>query len=68
VFPHIPELDVIVILAGALRQRLTAPRGSRDAGYTTETVLITAFLASMALTLAAIFGPKLVAKINSISF
>jgi hypothetical protein len=68
VFPHIPELDLIVIFAGALRQRLRALREHPDAGYTTETVLITAFLAGVALLLAATWGPKLVAKINSIKF
>jgi hypothetical protein len=68
VFPQVPELDIIAVLAGALRQRLKELRSHPQAGYTTETVLITAFLAGIALLLATTLGPKLVAKINSISF
>jgi hypothetical protein len=68
VLPQAPELEVLAVLAGALRQRLKALRARPDAGYTTETVLITAFLAGIALVLAATLGPKLIAKINSISF
>jgi hypothetical protein len=68
VFPQVPELAIITVLAGALRQRLKELRARSDVGYTTEAILITAFLAGVALLLATTLGPKLVAKINSINF
>ncbi|WP_239340900.1 hypothetical protein [Frankia sp. CiP3] len=38
----------------------------RDAGYSTEAILVTALLVAIALVAFAILGPKIIDKINSI--
>jgi hypothetical protein len=53
--------------AVALRGRLTAARRSRDAGYTTETVVVIALLVALALAAIAIITAKVIAKANSIN-
>jgi hypothetical protein len=42
-------------------------RGGPDAGYSTETVLVTALLVVLALGVLAVIATKVIAKANSIS-
>ena len=62
-----PELTVIKHLFGVLYARYQALRAEPDAGYTTETVIVTALLAALALTAVGIIVAKVVAKANSIT-
>ena len=54
------------LLRAGLRTRIAELRRDPDAGYTTETVVITALLVVAALTVVAIIVGKVVAKANSI--
>lgn len=60
------HLDHLVHLA---RARLTDARSRirEDAGYTTETIVITALLAILAMTVVGIIVAKVTAKANGIS-
>jgi hypothetical protein len=49
-----------------LRRRHRTLRRSRDAGYSTEAVLVTALLAAAALIVLGIIATKVIAKANSI--
>ena len=60
-----PELMAIHYLATVLRVRLAAAR-TDERGMTTETVIITAVLALLAITAGAIITAKVVEKANSI--
>lgn len=51
----------------ALRTRLEELRRHPEAGYTTETVLVTALLVVAALAIVAIIVAKVIAKANSIN-
>jgi hypothetical protein len=62
-----PELTVIKNLMQVLFARFQALRAEPDAGYSTETVIVTALLAALALTAVGIIVAKVVAKANSIS-
>ncbi len=57
---------VIRHLLGVIRDRLAEARHD-EAGYTTETILVTALLAALALTAVGIIVAKVVAKANSIT-
>ncbi|GAA3393362.1 hypothetical protein [Cryptosporangium minutisporangium] len=54
-------------LASPLRDRLRQriPRG--DAGYSTETVLVTALLVALAIAVLGIIAAKVLAKANAIN-
>jgi hypothetical protein len=54
------------LLRAGLHTRIAELRRDPDAGYTTETVVITALLVVAALTVVAIIVGKVVAKANSI--
>jgi len=54
-------------LVTELRHRHRALRDSGDAGYSTETVLVTALLAAAALVVLGIIAAKVAAKANSIN-
>ena len=58
--PALPEL--LRAAAGMLRVRLAAARRTRDAGYTTETVVVTALLVALAIAAIAIIVAKGIAK------
>ncbi len=60
-----PELMAIGYLVGLLRGRLDATRGD-ERGMTTETVIITAVLALLAITAGAVITAKVMGKANSI--
>lgn len=53
-------------LRTALRDRVRALRRNPEAGYSTETVLVTALLVVAALAVIAILIAKVVAKVNGI--
>ena len=60
-----PELVAIHYVATVLRARLAAARQD-ERGMTTETVIITAVLALLAITAGAIITQKVLGKANSI--
>ena len=55
------------LLWTALRARCEELRRNPDAGYTTETVLVTALLVVAALTVVAIIVAKVITKANGIN-
>jgi hypothetical protein len=62
-------LDTLALLRAAsrmLRARLAAARASRDAGYTTETVVVTALLVALAIAAVAIIVSKVLTKASGI--
>ena len=61
------ELTVIKHLFQVLLARFQTIRGDPEAGYTTETVIVTALLAALALVAVGIIVTKVIAKANSIS-
>jgi hypothetical protein len=60
-------LAYLLAVAGQLRGRLAAARRAGDAGYTTETVLVTALLVVLAITVIAIIVAKVTAEANAIN-
>ena len=61
------ELILIRHLFGVLHGRWEALRADPEAGYTTETVIVTALLAALALTAVGIIVAKVVSAANNIS-
>ena len=61
------ELTVLKNLFEVLAARWQALRADPEAGYSTETVIVTALLAALALTAVGIIVAKVVAKANSIT-
>ena len=64
-FMLFPELVPVYFLAARLRARLAEAR-SEERGMTTETVIITAVLAGLAIAATAIIVQKVTSKANSI--
>ncbi len=64
-FTLFPELVPVYLLAARLRARLAEAR-SDERGMTTETVIITAVLAGLAIAATAIIVQKVTSKANSI--
>ncbi len=62
-----PELTVIKHLFAVLYARYQTLRAEPEAGYSTETVIVTALLAALALTAVGIIVAKVIAKANSIT-
>ena len=62
-----PELTVITHLVRLLRSRLQALRAEPEAGYTTETIVVTALLVALALVAVGIIAAKVIAKATSIN-
>lgn len=60
-------LTYLLAAGGQFRRRLTAACRSGDAGYTTETVLVTALLVALAITVIAIIVAKVIAAANAIN-
>ncbi|GAA3346547.1 hypothetical protein GCM10020358_57950 [Amorphoplanes nipponensis] len=54
-------------LTAELRYRWQLVRDTKDGGYTTESVVVTAVLITIALAVIAIIGTKLVGKANSLN-
>ena len=63
----LPELTLLRHLATVLCGRWRALRADPEAGYTTETVIVTALLAALALTAVGIIVAKVVTAANHIS-
>jgi Na+-driven multidrug efflux pump len=61
-----PALEMLRAAAGVLLARLAAARSARDAGYTTETVVVTALLVALAIAAIAIIVSKVLAKANDL--
>ena len=61
------ELTYLRHLLGVLHDRWQALRAEPSAGYTTETVIVTALLAALALTAVGIIVAKVVSAANNIS-
>jgi hypothetical protein len=57
---------VFAYLTAEIRHRWHAIRATNDAGYTTETVLITALLVTLAIVVIGIILVKVTGKANSI--
>ena len=60
-------LELLRAAAGLLRARLAAVRRTRIAGYTTETVVVTALLVALAIAAVAIIVAKVLAKANGLN-
>jgi len=60
-------LELLRAAACVLRARLAAARSTRDAGYTTETVVVTALLVALAIAAVAIIVAKVLAKANGLN-
>lgn len=58
---------LLTYLTAELRHRWQLVRDTKDGGYTTETVVTTAVLITIALVVIAIIGAKLLAKANSLN-
>lgn len=54
-------------LLSEIRSRWQVVKASKDAGYTTETVIGIALLAALAIAVLAIIAVKITAKANSIN-
>ena len=54
-------------LAAEIRHRVAAVRDTKDGGYSTEAVLVTALLVVMALAVIAIIVTKVTGKANGIN-
>jgi len=61
------ELILLRHLLTAVRDRWQVLRDDPEAGYTTETVVVTALLVAMAITVIAIIVAKVTATANNIS-
>ncbi|MFD8497739.1 hypothetical protein [Amycolatopsis sp. NPDC059657] len=59
--------DFVTALWTTLRARIEALRREPEAGYSTETVLVTALLVVAALAVIAILVTKITAKANGIN-
>jgi hypothetical protein len=59
-------LELMRAAAAMLRARLADARRTSDAGYTTETVVVTALLVALAIAAIAIIVAKVVAKANGL--
>ena len=60
-------LELMRTAASVLRARLAAARRAGDAGYTTETVVVTALLVALAIAAIAIIVAKVIAKANGLN-
>ena len=60
-------LELLRAAAGMLLARLAAARRARDAGYTTETVVVTALLVALAIAAIAIIVTKVLNKANGLN-
>ena len=56
---ELPETVILRQLAGQLRARLAAAR-RKEAGYSTEAVIVTALLVALAITAVAIIASKVI--------
>ncbi|BCJ62997.1 hypothetical protein [Polymorphospora rubra] len=57
---------LLTYLAAKLRERWQEIRDAKDAGYSTETALVTALLVTLALVVVGIIAAKVAGKADSI--
>lgn len=62
-----PELTILRHLIMLLRTRWQVLRAEPEAGYSTETVVITALLVALAIAAVAIIAAKVLARANNIN-
>ena len=60
-------MDGIDLFLRGLTARWGAVRNRRDDGYTTESVIVTALLAALAITVIGIIAAKVVARANGLN-
>jgi hypothetical protein len=60
-------LTLLNILASEVHYRWRTVRDANDGGYSTETVVVTALLIALAITVLGIIAVKVVHKANSIN-
>jgi hypothetical protein len=58
---------LVSYLAAELRHRWRAVRDTKDGGYSTEAVLVTALLVTLGIVVIAIIALKVTSKANSIN-
>lgn len=63
----VDALEFLRTAFAVLRSRLAVVRGTRDAGYTTETVVVVALLVALAIAAIAIITSKVLAKANNLN-
>jgi hypothetical protein len=62
-----PELIMLRHLLGLLRARWQMLRAEPEAGYSTETVVVTALLVALAIAVLAIIAVKVTSTANNIN-
>jgi hypothetical protein len=62
-----PELIMLRHLVGILRARWQMLRAEPEAGYSTETVVVTALLVALAIAVLAIIAVKVTSTANNIN-
>ncbi len=62
-----PELTMLRHLLGLIRTRWQMLRAEPEAGYSTETVVVTALLVALAIAVLAIIAVKVTASANNIN-
>ena len=63
---YVPELRPIAMAMTALQLRLAVAKGESENGYSTETVIVTALLAGLALLAVGIIITKIHTSANNI--
>ena len=61
------EFEMLRVLTSVLLGRLAAARAEPEAGYSTEAVVVTALLVTLAIAAMAVIAAKVLAKANSIN-
>ena len=63
----LPELTLLRHAAAAVHQQLKLVRANRDAGYSTEAVVVIALLVAMAVTAVSIIAAKVLSAAHGIN-
>jgi hypothetical protein len=63
-----PPRAIWTLIRAHLTAAITELKRGKDAGYTTETVVVIALLVAMALAAIAIIAAKVLAKANGLNF
>jgi len=63
-----PSRAIWTLIRAHLAAAITELKRNKDAGYTTETVVVIALLVAMALAAIAIIAAKVLAKANGLNF
>jgi hypothetical protein len=60
-------MDLLTYLTGEIRRRWRILQATKDGGYSTEAVVVTAVLVALALVVLGIVAVKVTTKANSIN-